>query len=334
MRLPVVLAAIALAVFGPPAASGAVAADADLLVTPVVTRLAGADRYDMAALVALRARPAGAEVVYIASGENYPDALSAGPAAVHRHGVLLLVQRAVVPAAAAIALGAMNPASVVIVGGTASVSDAVEARLQALAPRATVERIDGADRYEVSRTIAARAFTAGATGAFIATGRAFPDALSAGPAAAVLDQPVLLVDGGPPADIPTVRLLDSLRAADVNLMGGTSSLSSTLESSLRLVRSVTRIDGADRYAVSQRINEVLLQDYDTVYLVTGANFPDALAGGVLAGTTRSPMYVVPADCVPPQVITRMTAMGTRQVVLLGGTASLSPAVETLTPCLP
>ncbi|MDO9398895.1 MAG: cell wall-binding repeat-containing protein, partial [Herbiconiux sp.] len=51
---------------------------------PGAVRLAGADRYEMSALIAQRVKPRGSLVVYIASGAGFADALSASPAAAHQ----------------------------------------------------------------------------------------------------------------------------------------------------------------------------------------------------------------------------------------------------------
>jgi hypothetical protein len=47
---------------------------------------------------------------------------------------------------------------------------------------------------------------------------------------------------------------------------------------------------------------------------------------------QHPLSIVPQDCVPSGVIAKMVSHGTKNVVLLGGTASLGPAVEALVPC--
>ncbi|WP_368499482.1 cell wall-binding repeat-containing protein [Herbiconiux sp. A18JL235] len=317
-----------------PAASADSGGDVvDSALRPTVTRIAGADRYELAARLALETAPAGARTVYVASGANYPDALSAGPAAVHRGAPLLLVQPTAFPAVARSALVALAPTSVIVVGGPLSVSDAVLAEISAAVPRAGVARVSGADRYEGSRAVIRDAFPGGASVAFVATGRSFPDALSAGAAAGTSDLPVLLVDGAlPGVDIPTESFLGSLRTTTAVLVGGTSSVSAEAEFALKLTRDVQRIDGVDRYRVSQALNARVLQDFSRVYLVTGENFPDALAGGVLAGTRHNPLFVVPGTCVPRGVLSQLDANGTSQVVLLGGTASLSADVAALTPC--
>ncbi|MDO9397981.1 MAG: cell wall-binding repeat-containing protein, partial [Herbiconiux sp.] len=220
-----------------------------------------------------------------------------------------------------------------VVGGPLSVSEGVVAQLRSLAPRASVTRISGTDRYEASRALAVAAFPAGSLGVAAANGRDFPDALSGGALAARLDIPLLLVDGSAAErDVPTYTALRSLLTRDITLIGGPSSISSGIESSLSGEFAPFRITGANRYEVSLNSNVPLLSSYSTIYLATGANYPDALTGGVLAGITSSPLLLVPTDCVPRATLAWMASKNPGQIVLLGGPASLGDGVLSLTAC--
>jgi putative cell wall-binding protein len=301
--------------------------------TPFTTdRISGADRYAVAVAVGQRGHPGGAPVVYVATGANYPDALSAGPAAALAGGPLLLTPPDTLPASVADAIGALDPATIVIVGGTASVSVAVENELRALAP--SVVRLAGADRFEASRAIAEHAFGAsGAATAYVATGLNFPDALAAGAAGGHSGSPVLLVNGGASATDPaSAATLRGLGVQGVKVAGGPNSVSPALETSLTAVAPVQRLSGADRFGAAVAIN---LDAYDTApsaYLATGLTFPDALAGSALAGAADAPLFVVPTDCVPRQVLGALNDLGVTKVTLLGGPVSLAPAVQNLAAC--
>ncbi|NYD69218.1 cell wall-binding repeat-containing protein [Herbiconiux flava] len=307
--------------------------EAEALAAIRVSRMAAGDRYELGAAVALLTRPFGADVVYVASGANYPDALSAGPPAVVQGGVLLLTAPDAAPASVLAALTRLNPRSVIVVGGESAVSSRVLGQLGAAAPRAVVGRLAGVDRYAVSRALAAQAFPAGADNVFVATGTNFPDALSAVSPAAIYNSPVLLVDGGAAvADSDTQRAIAVAAPSSLVIMGGVLSVSQGVMDTLSPSVGSVRLGGADRYAVSSVVNDHFLADFSTVYFATGANFPDALVGGVLTGTRHNPLYIVPPGCVPRPVLSRMASKGTSEVVLLGGTASLTTAVEALTPC--
>ncbi|WP_382309646.1 cell wall-binding repeat-containing protein [Herbiconiux sp. UC225_62] len=298
------------------------------------TRIFGADRFEVAVKIADAQYPTTAPVVFVASGLNYPDALSAGPAAVKLGGPLLLTLPDRVPDVVLAKIVALNPAKIIVVGGVNSISTAVSDRLTTLIPGVSVERIGGADRYEVSRAIADRAF-GDVAHAYVATGSNFPDALSAGAAAGTAHEPVVLVNGGgSAADAPTLALFAAHKASSLTIVGGVNSVSPAVEASLAARGTVVRSAGADRFEASSNLNRSAFSKADTVYLATGLNYPDALAGGVLAGATGSPLYVIPQDCVPVPVLDDITRLGAKNVVLLGGPNSLTDDVARLVGCAP
>lgn len=96
-------------------------------------------------------------VVYIATGENFPDALGVGPASALDRGPILLVTRDSVPGATATELSRLGPDLIVVVGGTAVISPSVESQLRSWAP---VTRIAGANRYETAAAVSRAAFPA------------------------------------------------------------------------------------------------------------------------------------------------------------------------------
>ena len=299
-----------------------------------VRRTAGADRYDTAIQVSQQAFPGGADVVLVATGRNYPDALAAGPAAANLNAPLLLTDPNSLPTSVLNEINRLNPARIIVVGGTSAVSPAVFSVLQPLAP--TVERVSGADRFETARLITEEAFgPGGASDVYIATGRNFPDALSAGAVGAAYGNPVLLVDGGSSTvDQATLDTLTYLGATNVFIAGGTGAVSSGIESQLAgEVTSVQRLFGASRYDTSLAINTAgYPTTADRVLIATGLNFPDALSGSAWAGKIAAPLFIVPGTCIPQNVLDKITALSPLQVTLIGGTSVLTQSVFDLTAC--
>jgi spore germination protein YaaH len=89
------------------------------------TRLGGADRYAVAAAVSAATFPSGAPVAYLANGYAYADALAGSVAATKAGGPILLVSAAGVPSATAKELARLKPTKLVLLGGPASLPDAV-----------------------------------------------------------------------------------------------------------------------------------------------------------------------------------------------------------------
>ncbi|MCS5716745.1 cell wall-binding repeat-containing protein [Herbiconiux sp. CPCC 205763] len=298
-------------------------------VGPAVDRIGGADRYEVAVNTSKDGFPDGAKTVYVASGAVFPDALSAAPAAAVADAPVLLTTADTLPAGVKAEIERLKPTSIVIVGGTASVSKAVEKQLGAIA---SVSRLGGADRFAASLAVAAAAFPKGATTAVLATGRNFPDALSAG-AAIGAQGPVILVDGEASGlDAATTKLLTDLGVKEIAIAGGEASVSPGIQADAEAITATVRLGGADRYAASQAINAHFFTSADRVLLATGANFPDALAGSALAPKVGGPLFTVPGTCIPAETLAQITSLGATRVTLLGGENSLSTAVESLTAC--
>ena len=303
-----------------------------------VDRISASTRYTMGIEIAQEAYPSGnAPVVYVTNGLGYADALSAGPAAALQGGVMLLTKPTELPAEVATEIERLNPAKIVVVGGVASVSDAVFAQLEDLQPN--IERLGGANRYEASRNIVADAFVGeNPSTAYISTGLNFPDALGASAAGGAFGYPVILVKGTDGTiDAATMQLLDDLNVETVKIAGGPASVSDSIFNAIEDVYGASdtiRLSGANRYEASANIalDAFGSSSPDLAYFATGQNFPDALAGGPLAAMSGSPLLSVRQACVPGETLGALRTLGVTDVTLLGGTASLASTVQSLNYC--
>ena len=183
-----------------------------------VVRYAGTDRFATAVAVAGALGNPG--TVLLASGENYPDALAAGPAAAHVHGAVLLTDGSVIPAATASYL--TRATTVYAIGGPAAAAD----------PTATA--VFGGDRYETAAAVASKFFSAPAT-AGVATGLSFPDALSGGAELALLGGPLLLASQGS-VPFATANYLSQTRTITaVRVYGGAAVLADSVLTQLQAI---------------------------------------------------------------------------------------------------
>lgn len=195
-----------------------------------VRRVAGQNRFDTAALIA---RQVGGTSVVVVEGANadprrgWPDAVAASAHAASSGQPILLVTREGVPSETADALRDLAPDRAVVVGGSAAVPDAV-----ATALGVPWSRLAGNDRYATSVAVAGAA-SAGTTvrSVWLATGRDWPDALAAGPAAAARGGVLLLVDGADTSGSAAVTTwLEGQRArlGEAVVVGGSGSISDTV----------------------------------------------------------------------------------------------------------
>lgn len=190
-----------------------------------VERVAGDDRYEVAASLARLTFGTSSDIIYVASGQTFPDALSASAAAGSWHVPVLLAAKDGVPEPV---LGLLREETmleeIIVVGGTSTISEAV---VEQLGRFGHVTRIGGADRYEVSATTSEKTFCNDTTTVFVASGRVFPDALSGSAAAIAMGAPVLLVA---PDSIPASVLaeLDRLNPQQVKVLGGSATVSDSV----------------------------------------------------------------------------------------------------------
>jgi len=299
--------------------------------------LAGPDRYSTAVAISQDSypQPGSAKTVVIASGENFPDALSAAPAAVKLGGPLLLTERAALPAVVASELKRLAPQHIVVVGGTGAVSAAVVAQLRTIAP--TI-RISGSDRYATSLAVAKYAFGSTKVPAvFFATGMSFADALSAGSYGAATGTPVLLV---PPTatSLPSqlTSWLKSAHATRLFIAGGTGALSEETQATIERLNyeGAEVFAGSDRYDTNRQINAYASAylGATSAYLASGQNFPDALAGAAAAGKAGVPLYLVQSGCIPAATLNATGTARIATVKLLGGSAALGSGVRNMSAC--
>lgn len=295
------------------------------------TRTAGPDRDATAIAVAQAAFPDGAPVVYVVTGQNYPDGLSAAAVAGHLGGPVLLTSGTSVPADVLTEIGRLHPARIVIAGDTGAVSAAAAAQLAVIQPN--IVRVGGADRYATSRALVAAAFgTTGAATAYLATGRDYPDALAAAGAAGAAHAPVILVNGtAPTLDGATAQLLKSLNVSSIHIVGGTGAVSTGIQKAAGTIAPTDRLSGADRYATAAAVAESVsgTTSWSQLFIVSGQNYPDAISAGAWAADTGHPLVLAAPDGLTQRIANDLNSKGTTAVDLVGGVGVLTWAVEGL-----
>lgn len=290
-------------------------------INPDVVRLSGSTRYDTAA--AISGLFGEADTVFVATGKDYPDALAAAALAGSVEAPVLLTREDSVPAATLNELGRLSPSKVYVLGGDSAVSDGVIAAIGRHVKGADVERLSGSNRYGTAAVISQEFESADVV--YVATGANFPDALAGAARAGALDGPVLLVK---PNSVPgaTAAELDRLNPADIKVLGGTAAVSDDVLTELGTYGEVERISGATRYETAVKIS----QDYDTnanVFVASGADWPDALAGAARAGTVEAPVLLTEPDEIPDSTWDELVRLKPGTVYVLGGTAAISSGVS-------
>jgi len=83
------------------------------------------------------------------------------------------------------------------------------------------------------------------------------------------------------------------------VLGGVAAVSDSVLSQLgAYASSVDRIAGPNRYATAAAVSKSTFDSSGVIFIATGENFPDALAGGPVAGQLGGPILLVQKDAVP------------------------------------
>jgi putative cell wall-binding protein/sugar lactone lactonase YvrE len=197
---------------GPAAVSDAVLAAISRLGVPTVDRVAGADRYETAAMLSRATYADGAPDVLVVAGTRPVDAVAAAAAGARRHAPMLLVAPDEVPEGTRAELQRLRATGVSVVGGPAAVSDGVVAALGAT-------RIAGDDRFATAAALVRASFPDPVSTVLVSNGASVPDGVVSGAAAAMA--------GGAALPVTCHRLphavadeLARLRAPTVLVVGG------------------------------------------------------------------------------------------------------------------
>lgn len=285
-------------------------------------RLGGQDRYETAALVAQKVYDEGlaGSTVLLTTGENYPDAVSAG--AWNDGAAILLTRRDSLPAVTKNLLSGEWISKVYAIGGTAVISDAVLDEVRGMG--LSVERLAGPDRYATSVAVSKASMSSGSASAvWVASGTVFADQLSAAAAARQTGGAFLLASPGRPlssAQVYEIQRVRSSSSTPIYLVDSAVALGDVSVAGM----PTSRYSGTT-YGI---VNGTQASSSDIV-VASGENWPDALGGTRLVTSTRS-LVLSKKSCVPTEVAARLSSASS--TTLLGGTAALSTAIESKSAC--
>ena len=317
-----------------------------------VIRLSGATRYDTAISIANElaknnnidlAHGGKFDAVVIASGNNYPDALSGASLANQVNAPILLVDQT--PESSATTLNYIKQnvkpdANIYLLGGTGVIpaSFTYELTENLGFNGAMIHQIGGVDRDATSLITAEKLTNPGKEVCLVSDSN-FYDALTIAPFFAYDDAPLLLVSSsGLSAGQKTFCDSEKTVAAVGEIV---STISQTYPKALG-------VSGANKYDTNALFS-AQLKDRPYIFLATGEDFPDALAGSVMAGSEACPIVLTTPDTLQPETIKALNiiayndklpvsqtnklgqtvslpAVGVPTIYVLGGTGAVSDSV--------
>ncbi len=295
------------------------------------SRVSGADRYATAAAISQRIAPSTG-VVVVTTGENFPDALSAGPLAASVNTSLLLVRRSSVPPATLTELQRIKPSVIWLIGGPAVVEERVAEELRRQTS-ATVVRVSGPDRYTTSLLVAEQFSRAGYV--TIATGRTFEDAMLGGALAARENGVLLLVAGDRALTAAQIRQITRLRPFGIRVVGTTASVNAAVVDQIRAAvpsAGIVRIGDGDVHTRAVSLWQRTNGGVGDVAFATSSNWPDGLVTAPLLAAEGRILLLSTPTCIPRVAADLVESTSPASLLLIGGEAALSAAVAAETIC--
>ncbi|WP_300410901.1 cell wall-binding repeat-containing protein [Lagierella sp.] len=265
-------------------------------------RIYGKDRYETALEISRRYVKTSDKVIVL-SGESYPDAISASALSAERGYPIFLARKNSVSKEVIEEIKRVKPNEILLIGGDTTISENVK---EALSKVAVVKRISGKDRYETSLEVFEykKGLNSKSRRVVFASGRNFADALVAAPY--ICDEgSVILYDEGCGIDLK--------KYSPELIFGGKTSLPG--------FENVERISGKDRYETSIKLAKLF--DSNTVVFASGKDYPDALAGALVARTEEAPIILIKNDHIPNGVKKYIKESKIEKAIFLGGKTSIS-----------
>ena len=168
----------------------------------------------------------------------------------------------------------------------------------------------------------------------LATGENFADALAAGPLARDFGLPIILNNGDSlRTDVAAYLAANAATISTVFIVGGESVVSAAIEAELSGPRglAVTRYSGATRADTAAAIATGMSHHDESITLVNGSVFADALSAGTLGAagaSSQPPILLVNADSIPAATTAWLSANCNTITAIkaVGGTSAVSASV--------
>lgn len=268
-----------------------------------VSRIAGEDRIATSIEIS-KAMFNESDNVVLASGYNFADALSAGQLAAALNAPLILSSDQL-DSRTSDEIAKLKPRNIYIVGGETALSSNIEESVKSVVNDINIERLKGNDRYETSVKVMEKTKEfVDAEYLLIASGKNFPDALSATSFMADHKALMVLSDGNsyPKSDLQEIAI------------GGVNQLP---------LNGFTgeRIAGNDRYQTALAIARRSFENNESAILANSKVFADSLSAVSVAKNYKAPIILTDNENLTQSTKSYLENMNS--VTIIGGEKSVS-----------
>lgn len=289
-----------------------------------VERIAGKNRYETSYKISEELGEY--KNIVIASGEDFPDALSSGILASYLKSPVILTEKNSVNPYLYSALNTHKNQKYYVIGGKSSISEKVMEDIKHFSPDLT-SRISGKDRYETAGLVTSKIIReiynsyGYPDNLAVYDGSDFADAMSATP---FMYQYERNKEKEKPVTVPLPKGYKIDHDKLEIVFGG--------ESFLPKGNEKLRLAGSNRYKTSVEVAKafktVLNKDIDTVIIASGEDYPDALSAGPLASSKNAAILLTEAKGLNPDVKKYIEeTKSIKNVIIVGGESTVSAQVE-------
>ncbi len=268
-----------------------------------VTRIAGKDRIATSIEIS-KSMFNESDNVVLASGFNFADALSAGQLAAALNAPLILSDENM-DSSVKEEIANLKPKNMYIVGGETALSSNIEESVKSAVNDINIERLKGNNRYETSVKVMEKTKEfVDAEYLLIASGKNFPDALSATSFMADHKALMVLSDGNsyPKSDLKEIAI------------GGVNQLP---------LNGFTgeRIAGKDRYQTSLALAKKSFENNENAILANSKVFADSLSAVSIAKNYKAPIILTDNENLTQSAKSYLENM--KSVTIVGGEKSVA-----------
>lgn len=299
-----------------------------------VGEISGSNRYNTA--IEISKHFSYVDTVIIALGNDFPDALSAGPLSYSLNAPILLAQTNRVSQSTLDEISRLGATNAIILGGPAAITEDVVNQIKG-AGITNIKRIYGTNRYWTAVAVGEYLYEQqlGSTGskreyAILASGTSFPDALAAASLASIDGRPILLTSATK-LHPETKRFLQEEGVKYVSVIGGPSVISDEIIAEIEgMGILVNRHGGTNRYNTSVIIATRFFPESRIAFVANGLNFADALAAAPLAAMNDAPILLVRDSVLPSGVADYLSDSFLNKlehVTVVGGDAAVNDSVK-------
>ena len=294
--------------------------------TPISSnRIWGSNRYSTAIEISKDVVGNKLENVVLAYGLDFPDALSGSLIAKQYNAPILLVHKTAAQSKETLDYIKVNMnknGKIIILGSSGAVSEDIVNDLRKNGFN-NIERLGGRDRYETNRIINSKVNVPNGSDVIVAYSLDFADALAMSPISSIKNMPIFLTRKDS-MELETLNAIKNINPKNIYIAGDSGVVSNGIENQLKSIANTVRLGGKDRYDTSLAIAKYFNLNTNTAVVSYGLDFPDALAGSLLANKYNAPIILVGREALRQKNF--IDSSNIKNLKILGGNAIVSDDV--------